>query len=324
MSFHTDAWDFGYSSKHPNLDALYSKAKRLQWDSDTVLDWDQPIDPSSPLLGRETFPILKLEVVKRLSKSQQESLCADLTTQALSQFLHGEQGALLVAGLLLSCCPDLEAKLYAASQAMDEARHVEVFRRYIAKCGSVQPMRPRLKEIMDSTLAADHWVKTLIGVQVVVEGMALATFKTYSAATNDPLLKDLLGNVIRDEARHVGFGVMYVRDTLLSMHADDREAIADFAYDATMALSSMLNLEMLNDMKPILERAGISLTDVYKEVRASAATVTNTAPNPIGDAVVALLDRVGAITERTRPKYERARRGALAPSPIVDELEALR
>jgi hypothetical protein len=131
----------GYDASNPRLIALYAKGKVLQWDGGVAIDWDRPVDPGAPVHA-EAFPLLALPIFTRLGPSQRDALTATFMEGALSQFLHGEQGALMVASRLVGACPDYEAKLYAATQTMDEARHVEVFGRYLQRCGTIQPVDP--------------------------------------------------------------------------------------------------------------------------------------------------------------------------------------
>ncbi len=128
----------------------------------------------------------------------------------LSQFLHGEQGALMVAAQLVNAVPHTDAKFYAATQTMDEARHVEVFARYIEKLDEIRPIAPSLKGILDTTLETGDWMKKLVGMQIVVEGLALYAFREMRTMTEEPLLKELLTYVARDESRHHAYGVQYI------------------------------------------------------------------------------------------------------------------
>ena len=128
----------------------------------------------------------------------------------LSNFLHGEQGALMVAAQLVNAVPHMDGKFYAATQTLDEARHVEVFAAYIRKLDEVYPIAPGLKQLLDNVLAADDWKKKAVGMQVVAEGLALYSFRDMRNQTEEPLLKKLLTYVSRDEARHTGYGVKYL------------------------------------------------------------------------------------------------------------------
>ena len=139
------AWQFDYEISGERLKNLYSKAKRDQWDAERKLDWSIEIDPSKPLVDEERQPYLRMPFMQKLSKSQRELFSAHATAQMLSQFLHGEQGALMTASVLTHAVPDYEAKLYGATQTMDEARHVEVYDKYIKKLAIIYPMSKWLK-----------------------------------------------------------------------------------------------------------------------------------------------------------------------------------
>ena len=167
------AWQFDYAIDIEKLRNLYSKAKQNQWDAEQQLDWSIEVDPSKPIVGEDRFMFHRVPFFQRLSKSQRDTFTAHATAQLLSQFLHGEQGALMTAAAVTHACPDYEAKLYGATQTMDEARHVEVYERYVRKVAIVYPISPWLKEVIDLTLSADHFVKILIGMNMVVEGLAL-------------------------------------------------------------------------------------------------------------------------------------------------------
>ena len=203
------AWKFSYDVSDPKLEDLYRRAKQNQWDSDEQLDWSQNVDPSRPLVSEEQNTYCRMPFYKRLSKSQQETFNAHSTAQLLSQFLHGEQGALMTAAAVSHSVPDASAKLYAATQTMDEARHVEVYAKYVDKIAIVYPMSPMLKSLIDATLQSGRFEKIMIGMNMVVEGLALGAFNNMYRQTTCPLLKQITFNVMRDEARHVSFGHTY-------------------------------------------------------------------------------------------------------------------
>ena len=152
-------WQFDYDIGIEKLRNLYSKSKRAQWDAERDIDWSIEIDPSKPIVDENQFLFDRLPLIQRLSDSQRETFRAHMSAHLLSQFLHGEQGALMTSAALTHAVPDYEAKLYAASQTMDEARHVEVYATYVRKLAIVYPISPWLKELIDVTLQADHWVK---------------------------------------------------------------------------------------------------------------------------------------------------------------------
>ena len=308
------AWQFDYAIGTEKLANLYSKSKRLQWDGEQALDWSVELDPSKPIIDDERFGLAQMPFVQRLSKSQQETFRAHVGAQRLSQFLHGEQGALMTAATLTHAVPDYEGKLYAATQTMDEARHVEVFERYVRKLALVYPMSPSLKELIDITLKADHWVKVAIGMNMVVEGLALGAFHNMRRATTCELMRSLIEGVLRDESRHVAFGNVYVGKTIAEMHPDEREDMADFAFDALMMMAQASGRRKGQPPAPdptfraVLENCEIEPADFVaglKEAREAGIDIDQP-PGTIHafkDLMMPALVRVGAITERTREKF---------------------
>jgi hypothetical protein len=259
-------WNFDYAIDIEKLRNLYAKAKDNQWNAERDLDWDVALDPSRPIVDEAQFGFQALPVIQKLSKSQRETFTAHVACHLLSQFLHGEQGALMTAAALTHAVPDYEAKLYAATQTMDEARHVEVYQRYIDKLAIVYPMSPFLRELIDTTLKADRWVKIAVGMNMIVEGLALAAFHNMRRQATCPLLRALTENVLRDESRHVAFGNVYLSQTISDMHADDREDVAQFAFDAVKGMADAFGgVDGDKPPKPdpgflrVLEHAGIEL-----------------------------------------------------------------
>ena len=177
----------------------------------------------------------------------------------------------MTAAAVTHAAPDYEAKLYSASQTFDEARHVEVYDAYIKKLGIVYPISPWLKELIDQTLSSGSYAKTMIGMNMVVEGLALAAFHNMRRQATCPLLRALTENVLRDESRHVAFGNIYLSQAISEMHADDREDVAQFAFEAVKGMAdSFGGVDGNKPPKPdpgflkVLEQAGIELKDFLK------------------------------------------------------------
>ncbi len=311
-------WQFDYAIDIDKLRNLYQKAKQNQWDAAVDVDWDHPVDPSKPILDEGQFLFDRLSVIRDLSPSKREEFTAHMTCHLLSQFLHGEQGALMTAAALTHAVPDYEGKLYAATQTMDEARHVEVYERYIHKLAIVYPISPWLKKLIDVTLQADHWVKIAIGMNMVVEGLALGAFHNMRRATTCDLLRAITHNVLQDESRHVAFGNVYVGETIRDMHPDDREDIADFAFDAVKLMSdSQGGADGTGRRAPdpgflqMLETVGIEPKDFLKSLlEAGAAGMRAEMPpgqiHSFRDLMMPALVRVGAVTERSRERFAEA------------------
>lgn len=323
------AWQFDYAIDIEKLRALYAKAKQNQWDAEEQLDWSVEIDPSKPIIGEDRLPFLRVPFVQKLSQSQRDAFIAHATAQLLSQFLHGEQGALLTAAALTHAVPDYEAKLYGATQTMDEARHVEVYARYVRKVAIVYPISRWMKELIDLTLKANHYVKVLIGMNMVVEGLALGAFHNMRRLATCPLLREITRYVLQDEARHVAFGHVYVKETIAGMHADDREDVAQFAYDAIkLIVDSGRGVEGVKpkEIDPgflmVCENVGIEPRDLLSAVTEAQmkGLIPKQPPGQIHsfkDLMMPALVRVGAITPRTRELFTKAR------IPVWDDLGVL-
>ena len=243
------------------------------------------------MLARLEGPLSMLDAKDRLEYMRHDQ------AWALSQFLHGEQGALLVASQLVSCAPTYQAKLYAASQTFDEARHVEVFARYLQRIHGLEyPCNKNLKALLDKTLTDPRWDLKFIGMQIVIEGLALAAFQTTKETSNCPLLRQLVNYVIRDEARHVTFGINYLTEFLQTLTEEELEDRAQFAYEACVVMRGrLLSAE-------VYEKFG---WDVEEALEFQSKTdVTNNFQHLLFTRVVPNLSRIGLITEKVRPLYE--------------------
>lgn len=229
-----------YDTRIPDAAQLYSKAKREQWNAETDVDWS---------LGPVYYTDCQRQAAARL----------------LSQFLHGEQGALLVCGQLVPMVPDMDAKLYAASQVFDEARHVEVYSRYLKTIGGVTAINRALAEILQEIGAQDHFEEKLIGMQILVEGLALRAFYGIKEATCDPLLKQILGYTIKDEARHVAYGVMYLRRKISEITEQRRKEIEQTVTGWALRLGSVYKEEGLETQR-ILRPDAIVLAEITKRM----------------------------------------------------------
>jgi hypothetical protein len=155
----------------------------------------------------------------------------------LSQFMHGEQGALVCTAKIVESVPWIDAKYYAATQVMDEARHVEVFAKYLdTKLSGHYPINAHLRMLLDDIIADSRWDMTYLGMQIMVEGLALAAFGFMHQLTTEPLLKQLLRYVMSDEARHVAFGVLSLKEYYAELSADEIRERQEFAFEAAVRM----------------------------------------------------------------------------------------
>jgi hypothetical protein len=220
-------WNYG--SVKDGLRELYEKAKREQWNSVTQLPWDTEVDPLGEILPQVANPLAGWAPFEKLDEKEKARFGHASVSMQLSQFLHGEQGALIVASQLVGGVPWMDAKFYASTQTMDEARHVEVFNRYVHdKLEWVWPINKSLKELLDATILDSRWDFKYLGMQIMIEGLAMAAFGNLYQIVQEPLLKELLKYVMRDEARHVAFGMLSLRDYYQDMPENELRDREDF------------------------------------------------------------------------------------------------
>jgi hypothetical protein len=220
------SWE--YDDGRQRLLDLYQRGKDKQWDAAKRIDWDLPVNPANVMeTPDEIGPIYGSRQWEVLSQAERDELGRHLSSWLFSQFLHGEQGALTVAARIVESVPDMDAKFYAATQAMDEARHVELYHRFIRdKIGVYYPINPDLARLLGDALSDSRWDMPYLGMQVLIEGLALAAFGVHRDITANPLVKQVLAYVMQDEARHVAFGRLALRDyygSLTSAERADRE-----------------------------------------------------------------------------------------------------
>ena len=241
-------WDYEKGSR-PRLDKLYEKAKVSQWNAQTDLDWSIEVDPlkafnifteiSNVNTGHWTeHPD---SPAKNWGDKEWDQFSVESFAWRLSQFLHGEQGALLCTAKIVETVPWIDAKYYAATQVVDEARHVEVFNKYIdEKIGVRYPVNPHLQLLIDDVINDSRWDMTYLGMQIMVEGLALAAFGMMHQVTTEPLLKKLLRYVMADEARHVAFGVLSLQEVYQDMTAQEVRERQEFAFEAGIRMRDRL------------------------------------------------------------------------------------
>jgi hypothetical protein len=296
-SFDTNyVWNYG--SVKEGLRDLYEKAKREQWNSTTLLAWDTPVDPESEIIPRTFNPLQDYGPFKKLDEKGRNRFYHAQISLQLSQFLHGEQGALIVASQLVGGVPWIEAKYYAGSQTMDEARHVEVFSRYLReKLEWEWPITDSLKELLDATIQDSRWDFKYLGMQILIEGLAMAAFGSLFQMTNEPLLKQLLRYVMRDESRHVAFGVLSLKDYYTDMPPKEIAEREDFIIYA----SELMRDRLVGDQ--IARAFGWDATEVRNLVLESEPG--RIFRSMLFSRVVPNLKRLGLLTPRVREAYTR-------------------
>jgi para-aminobenzoate N-oxygenase AurF len=303
-------FQWNYDPEVEELRNLYVKAAEAQWIGARDIEWERPID----LVKFSTTPLGAGLPIERTSywRSLPQDTVVELTRRTasfrLSQFLHGEQGALMVAAQLVNAVPHTDAKFYAATQTMDEARHVEVFARYIEKLDEIRPIAPSLKGILDQTLETGDWMKKLVGMQIVVEGLALYAFREMRNLTEEPLLKDLLTYVARDESRHHAYGVQYIERCVPCLSDAARTELEDFALECARSLIDRNAQGFFTTLLQIWSEIGIDPVAMLTSLQNEREELTRDLPRgrrlgPVQGFVIPTLRRCGLLSERVASHF---------------------
>ncbi len=265
-------WDYAKGSR-PKLDKLYEKAKRAQWNAQTDLPWETEVDQEKVAAanaaanggaGGWAEADVRGTVLERWTDADWLRLGVENQNWLLSQFLHGEQGALLCTAKIVETVPWVDAKYYASSQVMDEARHVEVFSKYLdEKLSGHYPINAHLGLLLDEIIGDSRWDMTYLGMQIMVEGLALAAFGFMQSMTTEPLLKQLLRYVMADEARHVAFGVLSLQEYYGELSAAELRERQEFAFEAAVRMKDRMV------MQEVWERLEVPKEDVLTIVSQS-------------------------------------------------------
>ena len=294
----TGCYNWDYKVQDNRIKKLYELGKELEWNVEKDVDWNHP----KPEIDDEGFEFFNNEwkdhkQYAKLSDAERKQFVRDSQDWTLSQLMHGEQGALLVASQLTSCAPTFNAKLYAASQTFDEARHVEAFNKYLqTRMGRIMPIGKNLKALLDKVLTDPRWDFKFIGMQIIIEGLALAIFNTMKESTQDPVLKRILSLVIRDEARHVTFGVNYLTSFVTTLTEEEKIEREDFCLEACTVMRNRFK------QYEVWEKYGFDLdyTDEYVKENAFQGRFQHL----LFTRVMPNLKKIGLLPDRLLPKYE--------------------
>ncbi len=239
----TFRWE--YQDGRESLLKLYAKGKQRQWDATTRIDWSLDLDPENPeQLPDESIPIFGSAPFERLTKTEKANLRRHFQAWQLSQFLHGEQGALICTAKIVQQVPNMDAKFYAATQVIDEARHCESYARLLHdKFELAYPITPTLKRLLDNVLTDSRWDMTYLGMQVLIEGLALAAFQQIRDHSQNPLAASVNAYVMQDEARHVAFGRFALRDYYPQLTQAERDEREEFAAEACYLMRDRFQAE---------------------------------------------------------------------------------
>jgi hypothetical protein len=259
-------WDYE-KGRRPALNKLYEKAKTSQWNGETDLPWDTEVDQEAVVLanaaqnnGLDDGMDLTGTPFEKWSDKEWIELGVQSQNWTLSQFLHGEQGALLCTAKIVESVPWIDAKYYAATQVMDEARHVEVFAKYLdTKLSGHYPINAHLRLLLDDIINDSRWDMTYLGMQIMVEGLALAAFGFIHQLTTEPLLKQLLRYVMSDEARHVAFGVLSLKEYYAGLTQAELRERQEFAFEAAVRMRDRFLQQEVWDRMGVDVRQAVAL-----------------------------------------------------------------
>ena len=271
----TRIFTWNYDRDRAQLVTLYNKAMASQWSSVTELDWSTPVDPEE-LIDHEGPVMQLMRATAKVKGSPLASwgdkefnaLGVEMLKAQLSQFMHGEQGAMLTAAKIVETVPWSDAKYYAATQTMDEARHTEVFAKYLhTKLGEAYPMSPFLEQQITALMEDGRWDIAYLGMQIVIESLALAAFGDMLRRTQEPLLRKLLRYVLSDEARHVAFGVLSLSEFYKQLSAAELKERQDFLLENTMRARSR------STTPEVWDRLGVSLEALLPSLHEAAGSI---------------------------------------------------
>jgi hypothetical protein len=310
----TAVYNWNYSSEVEELRTLYAKSLDLQWIAMRDLPWEGDIDHDA-FSGSFSLGPLPIQETRfwqdELDADTRWKISSGMASFLLSNFLHGEQGALMVASQLVNAVPHMDAKFYAASQTMDEARHVEAFAAYIAKLGGVRPIAPGVKQLLDRVVATDRWEFKFVGMQVVTEGLALYVFRDMRNATREPLLRKLLTLVARDEARHTAYGIQYLTRIVPTLDDRERAELEDFAFEAARVLIDSRGGASLRDSAmQVMAEAGVDLQTALPKILAEQETMMQAMardavrPGPVRGFVIPTLRTIGLMSDRIEAHFD--------------------
>lgn len=290
----TYAW--GYEDTRESLRNLYDKAVRNQWNSDTVLPWHIDVDLERPDAPEFMFPLFGSDIYNRMTERERAALRGETKCWTFSQFLHGEQGALLAAAQLVNSVEDIDSKLYGATQVVDEARHVDVYNRYLhGKLGMSYPVNPHLKSLLDMVLKDSRWDMKFLGMQIVVEGLALAAFGMIRCHVEEPLARALTTYVMQDEARHVAYGILALRDYYADMNERDRLEREDFVYEASVLMRDRFMFQ------EVWEKAGLPVKECIELTSRNQGQ--QMFRQMLFSKIVPAVKRLGLLSDKTRERF---------------------
>src|SRR6195256_351246 len=267
---HTDVtFTWEYDDNRAGLQQLYSKGKQQQWDAADRIDWSQDLDPENPMLMDDrVIMIYGSDIWNRMTEKERRQVRHHLQASQISQFMHGEQGALIATAKIVQTVPDLDAKFYAATQVMDEARHVEAYSRLLHdKFELAYPITHGLRSLLETGLSDSRWDMTYLTMQILIEGLALAAFQRIRDQSKNPLAAAVNAYVMQDEARHVAFGRLALRAAMPSATSAERNEREEFVVQACYHMRDRFNQKELWENLGLPVKEAIEATMTSEQMR---------------------------------------------------------
>jgi hypothetical protein len=289
------AWDYG--TKRQDIRTLYEKSKDLMWNARS-LAWNTNVDPEGELVPDAFIPIVGTDIWRKLDpKREIPKVRQHLASYMLSNFLHGEQGALLATSQIVEMAPTTDAKLYAAAQVFDEARHVEAYNKYLTeKVELVYPPNVHLKKLLDTVLTDSRWDFKFLGMQILIEGVALGAFGVIHETAREPLIKEITRLIMQDEARHVAFGVLSLKGHYEGMAGSELRDREDFILESSRLLRDRFLAQEV--------WANVGLPQAECEAAAEASIMMQMFRRLLFSKIVPNVKRLGLLTPYVRRGFE--------------------
>ena len=258
-------FNWEYQNGRAGLMDLYRKGKQSQWDAESRIDGSVDLDPDNPeQMPDESIPIFSWAGFSKLTPSERARVRRHFQAWQISQFLHGEQSALICTARIVQQVPSLDAKFYASTQVIDEARHVEAYSRLLnEKFELAYPITLALKSLLDNILQDSRWDMNYLGMQILMEGLALAAFQLIRDGAKNPLAAAVNAYVMQDEARHVAFGRMALQDYYPELSDKQRDEREEFVVEACYLMRDRFLA------KEVWERIGLPVAECEEHIRES-------------------------------------------------------
>jgi hypothetical protein len=295
-------FDWNYVRDRPQLARLYEAAKSSQWNGTLDLDWNTSVDPLStevPVLPWDFLPVYGLPAFEKAEPHEKAEQRRSITAWFLSQFLHGEQGALFAACQVTEAVPWMDGKLYGSTQVVDEGRHVEVFHGYLTKkLEKRYDINDNLYVVIDALMTDSRWDMKFLGMQIMIEGLALGAFGMIQQKTAEPLLKKLLTLVITDEARHVHYGVLALSEYMKQLSVRELREREDWAFEVSLFLRNRFFAHEFYD-----EFYGHAMSKKAWNELVLKSDMMAMFRKTMFKRVIPNLKRIGLLSDRIKPRY---------------------